>query len=581
MNKLICSFLIYLLSNTLVLSQDILHDHPHEIKNSVFPDSSIAINIISSNQNRFIELFGFKNRLHQYNYQANYNKSNWMSYNFAPLFNTSDKLNLDSNTVSNFRYSFGLFEDHLLDINYNQPINQSTILLDFSTTNSGNNYVHSAINNFRFRAAIIDTTGNFGYKIHFVNNRWKIKENGGIKDLNAIDQIDDLSSVAYGSFLQTATNEIDYQKLDFNLFTHLFNFNKSDSSKSNYGINLLYGFDYLYEGYKFEMAERDIDSLFYSSTLIDTTYTRDSVGNRGWSPKLALNLSTKRINVKVQYKKDYFANEILNEEQIDGNLDLSFKRFKLQNNINYRVAGLWQNGYTIQSKLVLDSIGDGILTTSFLQEDLLPSFFYQNYFGNHFSWNNQLNNQNVTELEASYLYLPYHLKIGTRFSNYINYTYLNELSSPSQEANVLISRIEIGKDIKLKNLSSFNEIGIQNSNNDVIRIPSFYLRTSQAFHYKILGMPISSGFSLLYLTKHKGLAYNPNLRNYYLQNNQNVGGFPLLDLFFGVKAGGADLFVKIQNVLYSLGNRSDFLVYENVLTIPTMIRVGFNWKFSD
>lgn len=580
MNKLICSFLIYLFSNTIVLGQEITHDHTHEIKNLVYPDSSITINIISPDHKRFIELFGFKNRLHQYNYQANYYHSNWMANNLAPLFKTSDNLYLDTNSVSNFRYSFGLFDDHLLDIKYNQPINQSTILLDFSTANSGNNYVHSAINNFRFRGAVIDTIGNFGYNIHFVNNKWKIKENGGIKDLNAIDQIDDLSSVAYGSFLETATNEIYYQKLDFTLFTRVLKFNKSDTN-STYGIKLLYGFDYLKEGYKFEMAEKDIDSLFYSSTLIDTTYTRDSVGNRGWSPKFALNLSTKRINAKVQYKKDYFANEILNEEQIDGNLDLSYSRFKLQNNINYRVAGLWQNGYTVQSKLVLDSIGDGILTTSFLQEDLLPSFFHQNYFGNHFSWNNQLNNQNITEIGASYLYMPYQLKIGTRFTNYINYTYLNEFSSPSQEANVFISRIEIAKDFSSKYLSSFNEIGFQSSNSDVIRIPSFYLRTSQAFHYKILGMPISSGFSLLYLTKHKGLAYNPNLRNYYLQNNQNVGGFPLLDLFLGVKAGGADLFVKVQNVLYSFGNRSDFLVYENVLPVPTMIRVGFNWKFID
>ena len=579
MKKYLFSFLFYI-SFFVVYAQQEDSDHFHENDQFVFTDSSIVSNILTPDLEKFISVYGFKNRLHFYNYQGNYLRTNWMSSSFAPLYKTKDQLKLDTNTTSNFRYSFGMFEDHLLDIGYNQPINQSTLVLDFSTTNSGSNYVHSAVNNFRFRGVLIDTIGDFGYNLHYVNNSWKIKENGGIKDLDALDLIEDLSSVAYGSFLETATNEIDYENLDIELFNRLFHFNKLDSLSQS-DVKLFYGVEYIKEGYQFEMAARDIDSLFYQTTLIDTSYTRDSVGNSGFSPKVGLSLQIDHIQTSIQYKKDFFQNNLLDEEQIDGQLNFRYPRTTILNSFNYRVSGLWENGYTLNSVVSIDSIGNGVLSGELMREDLQPTFFYQNYFGNHFSWNNNFQNQQVTEIGLNYLYLPYQIKASTRITNYQNYTYLNEFSLPDQVGEVSIVRFELAKDFSLKHLLSCNEVGFQSTNNDVIRIPSFYLRTTQAFLFKLFNMPMSTGFSLTYLSQHKGLAYNPNFRNYYIQNTQEVGGFPLMDLFFGVKAGGADLFVKVQNVFYSFGNRSDFLIYENVITPPTMIRVGFNWKFID
>jgi hypothetical protein len=71
------------------------------------------------------------------------------------------------------------------------------------------------------------------------------------------------------------------------------------------------------------------------------------------------------------------------------------------------------------------------------------------------------------------------------------------------------------------------------------------------------------------------------LRQFHLQNNQLVGGFPMLDLFFSLKAGNADLFVKGENLLFQFLPKSSFLLYEQMVTMPTFLRIGFHWKFID
>ena len=86
------------------------------------------------------------------------------------------------------------------------------------------------------------------------------------------------------------------------------------------------------------------------------------------------------------------------------------------------------------------------------------------------------------------------------------------------------------------------------------------------------------GTQASYFTSFKGMAYNPNLRQLVLQDRKLVGGFPLIDAFAALKVGGADVFVKWENILFGTYSR-EFYLYPDYIAAPRMIRVGLNWKF--
>lgn len=550
------------------------HNHFFIRDSIVYSDSVVISNILSNDQSYFPKIHSLKNNLHRMNYSFNKNESNWISENLIPLYTENNLVTLDTNVQMNFRYSFGLSVDHILDINYRRRLTNNILFFDFSRTASPADFKHSDVSGMNFRVGLLDTIGKLEHKIIFVNNNWEISENGGIKNLNLIKEEPSLPNLKLFTNLNTAKN---YIKTRIFIYENKYNLTQVNDSNT-YKFHTITGVKYHSEAYNFTMGKQDIDSMFFNNTYLSNSLTNDSVGNRVISPYVGLGFQNINLFLRGVYKRDISFLEILNQDKIESEIRLKIKETIFSSKVDYRVTGIWRNGLKIQNTIKWKKVVD----LSYNYGRILPNYLYLNYFGNHFNWNNQFKEQIDHILKLQYHTKLDFLKFNIEIYNFSNYVYLNESSLPTQHNNTLsLFKGQIHISHHTKYFISENKFTYQQKNNDILRVPNYFIESTQAINFKILKMPLSIGGSIVYFPKHAGLAYNPNLRNYYLQNNQQVGGFPMVDVFLGAKAGGAELFVKVQNLFYPILDGSTFLVYENMVTIPNFIRVGFNWKLLD
>lgn len=550
------------------------HNHFFIRDSIVHSDSVVISNILSNDQSYFPKIHSLKNNLHRLNYSFKKNESNWISEDLIPLYTENNLSKLDTNVQMNFRYSFGLGVDHILDINYRRRLTNNILFFDFSRTASPADFNHSVVSGMNFRVGLLDTIGKLEHKIIFVNNNWEIYENGGIKNLALIKEEPSLPNLKLFTNLNTAKN---YIKTRIFVYENKYNLIQINDSNT-YKIHTITGVKYHSEAYNFTMGKQDIDSMFFNNTYLSNSLTNDSVGNRIISPYVGLGFQHKNLFLRGVYKRDISFLEILNQDKIESEIRLKIKETIFSSKIDYRVSGIWRNGLQLQNSIKWKKVVD----LSYNYGRILPNYLYLNYFGNHFNWNNQFKEQTDHILKLQYHTKLDFLKFNFEIYNFSNYVYLNESSLPTQHNSTLsLFKGQIHVSHHTKYFISENKFTYQQKNNDILRVPNYFIESTQAINFKILKMPLSIGGSIVYFPKHAGLAYNPNLRNYYLQNNQQVGGFPMVDVFLGAKAGGAELFVKVQNLFYPILDGGQFLVYENMVTIPNFIRVGFNWKLLD
>jgi len=540
----------------------------------VYSDSVIVSNVLSNDQTYYPKIYSSKNNLHRMNYSFEKSESNWISDNLLPLYNENNLSQIDSNVQMNLRYSFGLGVDHLFDINYRRRLTKNTLFFDFSRTASPANFNHSYLSGMNFRVGLLDTTGKFEHKVILVNNTWEINENGGIKNLDIIKDEPSLPNLNLFTNLNTAKN---YIKTRIFVYENKYNFIQLNDSNS-YKFYSITGVKYKSESYRFTMEKKDIDSLFFNNTFLSNNLTNDSVGNIVFSPYLGLGIQNKLFILRGVYKKDISFLKILEQERIEGELKYVTNKVLFSTFLDYRLSGIWANGLELKNKFKWKNKLDLVYNYS----KILPNYFYLNYFGNHFYWDNNFKAQTDHVLKLKYNTKLDFLKFNLELYNFTNYVYLNENSIPSQFNNSLsLIKGQVHFSHHSKYFISENKITYQHKTNNILRVPNYFIESTQALNFKILKMPLCIGGSVVYFPKHAGLAYNPNLRNYYLQNNQLVGGFPMVDVFLAAKAGGAELFLKVQNLFYPILDGGEFLVYENMVTVPNFIRVGFNWKILD
>lgn len=571
-NLLFIFILIY--SYVIAQNEELPHNHFFIRDSLVFSDSVLIQNIISNNQSYFPKVHSLKNNLHQLNYSFFKEESNWVSKNFIPLYDENNLIVLDSNVQMNMRYSYALSVDHIFDLNYRRKLTNHILFFDFSRTASIANFNHSEVSGMNFRIGLLDTIGKFENKIMFINNRWSINENGGIKNLEEIKGTPSLPNLELFTNLNTANNNIKKRIFIYENEYHFISIKDSLQSR----ISSIIGLKYLSEGYKFTMDKQDIDSLFFDMNYLSYNLTNDSVGNIIYSPYLGLGFRNKRISFRNVFKRDLSYLDVFNQDKIEAVFGVKTPRILFDLQIDYRLSGIWKNGLVIKNNLNWKNKFE----LKYDYRRILPNYFYLNYFGNHFNWDNHFKEQIDHVIKLKINTKSKLLKFNFEIYNLSNYVYLNEKSIPEQNnGTISLVKGQLNLAYHKKFFISENKFTYQQKTNSILRVPNYFIESTQAINFKILKMPLSFGGSIVYFPKHAGLAYNPNLRNYYIQNNQEVGGFPMLDVFLGAKAGGAELFLKVQNLFYPILDGSSFIVYENMVTIPNFIRVGFNWKILD
>jgi outer membrane cobalamin receptor len=291
---------------------------------------------------------------------------------------------------------------------------------------------------------------------------------------------------------------------------------------------------------------------------------------------------------------------ILDEERIPnrikGNIieagaayEKEYRGFKLSGKGAINVAGDFDGNY-LQGAASYDLNNEYSAKASITVHSVAPNFnfqLYQNDYKNY-NWKTELNNVKTQELK---------FEINTKkFGNAsVSYTGIDDYAYFAIKANdstpspmQASERVDYLK-IKAEKEFKFGHFGLDNtlmyqqvlSGETVFNVPQLITRNSLYFedHWFKRALFLQTGFTFKYFTKYNMNAYDPVLSEFYVQNDQELGGFPLVDLFFNAKIRQTRIFFVYENFTSIFGGKNEYFAAPGQPYRDNVLRFGLVWNF--
>ncbi|EWH12615.1 hypothetical protein KLA_13976 [Cellulophaga geojensis KL-A] len=233
-------------------------------------------------------------------------------------------------------------------------------------------------------------------------------------------------------------------------------------------------------------------------------------------------------------------------------------------------------------------------------ESKMPNFNFLLYQSNYqnYNWQNtaSFDKQNINSLNFQYSSKPYGT-LSAKYTNIDNYTYFkstateeqinngqeNAYIKPFQEsASVGYLKVKYSKEFKFGRWALDNTVMYQNvsQSNSVLNLPEFVTRNTLYFSKDVFkkAMFIQTGVTFKYFTAYNMNAYNPALGEFYVQNQQKLGAYPMLDFFINGKVKQTRIYLKAEHFNSSFTGY-DFYSAPNYPYRDFVIRFGLVWNF--
>ncbi|MCK5442539.1 MAG: putative porin [Maribacter sp.] len=229
----------------------------------------------------------------------------------------------------------------------------------------------------------------------------------------------------------------------------------------------------------------------------------------------------------------------------------------------------------------------------------MPDFnflLYQSEYENY-NWQNtaSFENQKVNSLQFN-LDSKIWGSLSTKYTNIDNYTYFavdpnqqlvegqeQATIKPFQESNsVGHLKVKYAKEFKLGGFALNNTLMYQNvsQTSEVLNVPQLVTRNTLYFSSDVFNkaMYLQTGVTFKYFTSYTMDAYNPVLGEFYIQDSEKLGGFPMLDFFINAKIQQTRVYLKAEHFNSSFSGYN-FYSAPNYPYRDFVIRFGLVWNF--
>ena len=339
--------------------------------------------------------------------EATYITGNEQEQNLS-IFHTQNISNKTNYAVSYLKRSFdGYFE--------NQATNHSYFQSNFSTRSANNKY-----------------NGVLGFKQHNLYNQ----QNGGIVNDSLFGAVDPVS-VNRKLLDVNLMNAYSLEKMHKIYFNQSYNFINQIDSLSNSKNNTIY-----FKSFISRKSRVYFDSLNANDFLfnyIDTVSSHDSLIKSEFNTSLYF-LSTKEAKEK-NITRVFGINSLLinhNNLLIDTTLDnfnlffnygISSTNLNFNSGLKYFFSGYRNSNFDFNNQLNFN-INDSKFKFNFNTSRITPSFEYRRFYSNHHQWINDISDQIIVDLNASFFYKS--IVLDHRFFEINNPIYFNQYSTPQQ-----------------------------------------------------------------------------------------------------------------------------------------------------
>jgi hypothetical protein len=228
-----------------------------------------------------------------------------------------------------------------------------------------------------------------------------------------------------------------------------------------------------------------------------------------------------------------------------------------------------------------------------------PDFNYTLHQSDYLNYNWQNNFNNIEKQELSFnIASEKYINAQVTFTTLQDHVYFAQSlitnandevtgynATPLQASeSITYLKIKISKDISfLRHFGFENTIMYQNvtPTDDIINVPDLTARST--FYYKNRlfkkALLLQTGITAKYFTEYNMDGYDPVLGEFYSQNTDQLGGFPMVDIFVNAKIRQTRIFFKLEhaNQLFA-GDTNYFSAPRNPYR-DFAIRFGLVWNF--
>ncbi len=303
------------------------------------------------------------------------------------------------------------------------------------------------------------------------------------------------------------------------------------------------------------------------------------------------------FNYKYEYKSILISdNQIINSNikgntiALGGEWHTQFKKLNLNVDASTIISGNL-SGHSLLASV--NYVKDSLLNISAhaFRNSRSPNFNFQLYQSSYkkYNWQNNFENEETTGLGFIFDSKKW-LYASVEMNNINNYTYFDTSSSPLEQTkpsqateSINYLKIKLSKELKLGHFALDNQFIYQNVSNgsEVFRVPDFITRNTLYYaNYLFKGKPLylQTGITFSYFSKYYMNSYNPVISEFYLQNDQKIGGYPIFDFFLNLRIQTMQIFFNLEHFNSSFGEN-------NFYSAPTYpyrdltFRLGLIWTF--
>ena len=456
--------------------------------------------------------------------------------------------------------------------------------------------------NFSFTTNYLSKNRKLKIRSHYSNQKLFSEQNGGISD-------SDISNFENGNsqFLDRGVFDPNFENahnefLGKRFYSDQTYILKEKDSLNNRSLEFFNSVYFEEKKYKFQQKSSDEffgdsfasqeinDKLFLNSFNLQTglvlqsdKFGKFNLGLRYIADRYSLENyqiddfvdNSQNMNSKTTYLNGYYSNHFSNIE-----LKLNTENFIFGDNQSNSFSSIVKFNFKNDNSLALKY---NFYSVAPSYNTLLHSSNYENY-----NWDNEFDNSvtnsislnlilsNILDLDIDLISVKKHVQFEKLIDD--NSPGINNYSIiPVQYLdNLEVLKIKLARKIKFGKFSIDSKLLLQKTMSDnIINLPEIVSRNT--FYYSTdmfkKALYLQTGFGVKYFSKFYMNGYDPLLSELYVQNEKEIGEFPIIDFFINAKIQQTRLYFKFEHF------NSSFTGY-NYYSAPNYPYRDFTFRFG-
>ena len=494
----------------------------------------------------------------------------------------------------------GQLLDAVYSVNTSRQFNFSISRKGLRSLGNYQNFISSS-SNFKISTNYFSKNKKYRFRTHYTNQKLFSEQNGGINNSdisnfeNGNSQFQDRG--VFDPNFENAHNEFLGKRFYLDQ-SYVLNEKDSISDSSLELFNAIY-----LEEKKYKFQQSSSDEFFGDSFVSQEINDKILLNSLNLQAGLIYNSDIfGKINLGLRYVSDKYS---LENYQIDQYIDntqsvnskttfitaeylKTFSKIELNAKTENFIFGDNKSNM-FSSSVILKLKNNNSFTANYKLFSSTPNYNFLLYRSNYenYNWNNQFDNSitnsislglklnEIIDLDLDLISVKKHIQFEK---------IINDLADSSEysiipvqhNGNLDILKLQLGRKINFGKFSIDSKLLFQKSlSDDIINLPQIVSRNTFYFSTDMFkkALFLQTGFGVKYFSKFYMNGYDPLLSELYIQNEKEIGEFPIIDFFINAKIQQTRLYFKFEHF------NSSFTGY-NYYSAPNYPYRDFSFRFG-